>query len=84
MNQAISKILSERHVNAHMHTPSHIIITIIIVKQAAKNSNITQEQGDYTKFMLSFLDKLFVCFTYLRRQKHILVIALKNLPRSST
>lgn len=58
MNQAISKILTERH--THMHTPSHIIIT---VKQAAKNSNITYsmtEYRDYRKIMVSSLVKLLL------------------------
>lgn len=77
MNQAISKILTEQHVHTHMHTPSHIIIITIIVKQAAKNSHITYEHGDYTKSMRSFLDKLL---HLLKKAKLILVITFKILP----
>lgn len=60
-----------------MHTPSHIIIIIIIVKKAAKISVIiysVKEKGDYTTCMLSLLDKLP---HLLKKEKHICVIALK-------
>lgn len=56
MNQAISNILEEWHMCTHMHMPWHIVIIIIIVNEAAKNSNITysvKEDGFYTKYMLS-------------------------------
>lgn len=76
MNQAISKILTKRHVYTHTHTPSHIIIIIFFVKQADKNSNITysmKERGDYTKLKLPLLDKPHL----LKKAMHILVIAFK-------
>ena len=50
---------------------------IIIVKMAAKNSNITydmKERGDYRKFMLSLKGKLLVLLYLIQKAKHILMI----------
>lgn len=59
-----------------VHPPSHIIIIIIIVRMAAKNSNFAytmKEHEDYRKFMVSSKDKLLALPHRFRKKKTQLI-----------